>query len=227
MENHNIFLIEPQMGQIVPADLKEDRSAPGLEGARGEFLKGNATVFTLPTGDRIIAGPRGFGVIDTTSDDFKAISRDIGAFAVLPQAIDPTDPEAKIAFTSGEDPFLAEIVGPAILVGPKPEEGEDDFTPTSVTIEELRRRVAFNRSGMMGNPLSKLLEALMRMPEAPEVADGGEADERPWDESVFDPELVDYRKTLTDEELAECPCPGCKEEQERRVKAAGGSTAKN
>jgi hypothetical protein len=225
MENHNIFLIEPQMGQIVTADLKEDRSAPGLEGARGEFLKGNVTVFTLPTGDRIIAGPRGFGVIDTTSDDFKAISRDVGAFAVLKEAIDPTNPEAKVGFAADDGALLAEIVGPAILVGPKPEEGEDDFTPTSLAIEELRRRVAFNRSGMMGNGLGQLIAALLA--SAPDAADVDTAKTGDWSETVFDPDLVDYRKTLTDEELAECPCPGCKEEQERRVKAAGGSTAKN
>jgi hypothetical protein len=226
MENHNIFIIEPQLGQIIPADLTADRGAPGFEGARSEFLRGNVTVFTLPSGDRIIAGPRGFGVLPTNTAEFKAISQDVGAFAVLKEAVDPSNPEAQLGFTADDGGLLAEIVGPAILVGPKPVEGADDWTPSSLTIEELRRRVAFNRSGMMGNPLSRLLEALLRVPEAPEAADG-DSDERPWSESVYDEDLVDYRKTLTDEELAACPCPGCHEEQERRVKAAGGSTLKN
>jgi hypothetical protein len=226
MENHNVYMIEPKSGRVIGKNLEESRGNSGFEGARDEFLKGNVTVFTLPSGDRIIAGRTSKLSADNEAAQQKAPF--FGVFGVLKNAIDMPEEEARekggMIEASAED-FLAEFVGPAILVGPKPE-GEDDWTPTALTIDDVRRRVAFDTTAMQTNPLTRLLEALLRMPEAPEVADG-DNDNRPWAESVYDPELVDYRKTLTDQELADCPCPGCHEEQERRVKAAGGSTLKN
>jgi hypothetical protein len=224
MEKHNAFLIAPQAGQIIGFDLAEDRGAPDFEAIRSDFLAGAVTVFTLPSGDRIVAGPGAYGKLDTKGDEFKTLAHQMGAFAVLNKAIDPTDADAKRGFSHADgDMIAAEIVGPAILVGPKPAEGEDDLTETSLTLPELRRTLAFNRAGL-DTPLAMLLALLGRAPEASDLAD---SDEREWDESVHDPELVEFRKGLTDKELADCPCPGCHEEQERRVVAAGGSTLKH
>jgi hypothetical protein len=223
MEKHNAFLIEPQLGKIIGFNLAADRGQPDFEEVRGDFLAGKVTVFTLPSGDRIVAGPNAYGVHDPKGDEFKSLAATMGAFAVLSKPVDPADKDGKLGFNDGDHELIAQIAGPAILVGPKPAEGDDDFTETSLTVEELRRQLAWASTGL-SNPLAQLLKLLGRAPAASDLATG---DKREWDESVRDPELVEFRKGLTDEQLAACPCPGCQEEQERRVVAAGGSASKN
>lgn len=226
---NNVIIIEPQLGQIITADLPTDTADSGFSGfagARGEFLKGNCTVFTLPSGDRIIAGPRGVGKLDSNGEEFLATSAQQGAFAILSTPVVPTDKQAEEGFTAQDGLFLAEVLGPALLVGPKPVDGPDDFTPTTLPLEEMRKRIAFNKNGLLGHGLGSLLAALLA--SAPDEAEVDSAKTGEWDASVFDPELVEYRKTLTAAELSECGCPGCERElEERAVKAAGGSVARN
>lgn len=172
------FLIYPQYGEVTPFGYDKLSSVPEFQGLVSMIEGGHCTTLTLPNGDLIIAGPEAVGPIGASGERFERLKAQ-GGFALLKDA--PTDKMLAEGFQPDNDLILAEIVGPAILVGPTPEGGAlTTFTPARTTERELARSLGFNRYGLDLAPLRNILAQLLD-------SDEGE-----------------FRTTLTDEQLAEC-----------------------
>lgn len=209
-----VFIINPMLGDIKEKDIIADSHMPVVQTILGMIKDGEVDVFTMETGDRLCVGK---GAMDPTSDKFKLGSAALGTFAFLRKA--PTIDEMAGFLVSGINPDkvdMFEVAGPAMIVGPAV--SDDDKSATGSTLSFLD---AAMRVGLKGPSLASVLRELGGSRADNDNASGGYSD------SVYDSDLVALRHTLTDEELAQCPCPGCKDEMARRAVEAGGSKAVN
>jgi hypothetical protein len=207
--NGQIYIINPMFGDIKPADYLADGEKPGLKDILEMVRTGDCETFTMASGDRLIAGKGAFGM--------KGPATIFGRFAFLKEVPDfEKNPDLMKSFKAG-DVDLVEVSGPALIVGPAASDTDSAVTSTTLDKLELMKRIAWDQETLR----RKLLIATA---EAGAKADNDNAD---WDDSVYDEDLVKLRADLTDEELAQCPCPGCKDEMARRAVEAGGSRAVN
>lgn len=214
--NGKIFVVNPMLGTVTEKDFIADGNRPEVQSLLQMVKEGKCETFTMASGDRLVAGKGSFDMSAEKADRLGASL--FGQFAFLKEAPDLSKPEVMknlISFTA-DSVDMIEVTGPAMIVGPAASEDDKSVTGTTLTEIDIASRVGFKGSS---NKIADLVKRLRGL-----VADN---DDRPWSDSVHDPDLVDYRKSLSDEELAECPCPGCKDEIARRAVEAGGSRAVN
>src|ERR1051325_8159730 len=97
---------------------------------------------------------------------------------------------------------MLEVGGPAMIVGPAVSADDNSVTGTTLTDLDVSMLVAWN------GDTRRRMAAIAALQREADAAAGKAAanDNAEWDESVFREELVEHRMTLTDEELAACPC---------------------
>lgn len=213
-----IYIVNPMFGEVKTADYIADAEKPGLKEILEMVRDGDCDTFTLPSGDRLVAGK---GSIGMTGEAARIGAKAVGKFGFMKEILDfEKHPELLRSFGASETDLIMEVCGPAMIVGPVVSDSDTSVTSTTLTDLDVSKLVAWDNA----------TRARMLVMSAITAAAEGKAaanDNAQWDDSVFREELVEHRMTLTDEELAACPCPGCKDELARRAVAAGGSAAVN
>ena len=210
-----IYIVNPMFGDIKTSDYIADAEKPGLKDILEMVRTGNCETYTLASGDRLVAGKGAFNMAGAPTI--------FGRFAFLKEVPDfEKNPELLTSFKTG-DAEMIEVSGPAMIIGPAVSDDDKSVTGTTMDKLELAKRVAWDQHTLT----RKLLVMAAGPAEAEADTKAAANDNAEWDDSVYDEDLVKLRADLTDEELAQCPCPGCKDEMARRAVEAGGSRAVN